>query len=411
MSLSSAALKRPVTTVAAVLALVLLGIVSIAQMPVSLLPDVTLPVLTVRTVYAGAAAAEVSRFVAEPIEKAVGNTPGLVSVRSVSRNGEDNTTLTFAWGTDMAKTVLTVREKLDNAISNNISGVSRPTLLTSDPGERPIAVLALTGPGDLRAIARTAREVHARRLEQIDGVASVAVVGDPSDEIRVDVDPDRARALGIIPEDVAQAIESANVTDQGGTVRRGQFRFTVRTLTELEDPEQIRDVPVGPASEGIRLSDVATVTPASADPRTVVRLDGKPAVGLVVYKDAGSNTVKVTGQLDKTLALLGKTFPDVHVRVVAAQAAFVRGALSNLSQEIIVGGILSILIIFLFLRNVRMSLAIGVMVPLSVFVSLTLMQLFHVTINILSLGGLALAVGMLVDNSIVVAEATERGRH
>jgi HAE1 family hydrophobic/amphiphilic exporter-1 len=412
MSLSSAALKRPVTTISAVLALVLLGIVSISQMPVSLLPDVALPVLTVRTVLQGATAEEVSLQVAEKIETAVGSTPGLVGMRSVSRAGEDNTTLRFAWGTDMAKTVLAVREKLDNRSGGSGSQIaSRPTLLTSDPGERPIAVLALTGPGDLRAIARTAREVHARRLEQILGVASVAVVGDPDDEIRIDVDPDRARAMGITPDDVARAVVNANVADQGGTVRRGQFRFSVRTLTELQNPAQIRDVPIGAANRGIRLSDIATVTPASADPRTVVRLDGKPAVGLIVYKDAGSNTVKVTGELQRTIDLLATQFPDVHVRVVAAQAQFVRDALSNLGQEIVVGGVLSLLIILLFLRNLRMSLAIGVMVPLSVFVSLTIMQLFHVTINILSLGGLALAVGMLVDNAIVVAEATERGRH
>lgn len=411
MSLSSAALKRPVTTISAVLALVLLGIVSISQMPVSLLPDVALPELTVRTVLTGATAEEVSRLIAEPVEKSVGSTPGLVGMRSVSRNGESNTTLRFAWGTDMAKTVLSVREKLDNSRSSvGSSSAPRSTLLTSDPGERPIAVLGLTGPGDLRAIAQTAREIHARRLEQILGVASVAVVGDPADEIRIDVDPDRARAMNITPDDVATAIANANVPDQGGTVRRGQFRFSVRTITELQNSQQIRDVPVGQANRGIRLSDIATVTPASADPRTVVRLDGKPAVGLIVYKDAGANTVKVTGELTKTLDLLSKQFPDVHVRIVAAQAQFVRDALTNLVQEIVGGGILSLLIILIFLRDVRMSLAIGLMVPLSVFVSLTLMQLFHVTINILSLGGLALAVGMLVDNAIVVAEATERGR-
>lgn len=408
MSLSSAALRRPVTTIAAVLTLVLLGAVSITQMPVSLLPDVTLPVLTVRTIYKGASAQEVSRVVAERVEQAVSATPGMVSVRSVSRHEEDNTTITFAWGTDMAKTVLAVRERLDAMSRPTL--VDRPTLLTSDPGERPIAVLGLTGPGDLRAIAATGREVHARRLEQIEGIASVAVVGDPADEIRVDMDPDRARAMSITPDQVAAAIVAANAQDGGGTVRRGQFRFTVRTLTELQDPEQIRNVPVGPAGRGIKLSDIATVTPASADPRTVVRLDGKAAVGLVVYKDAGSNTVKVTREMNRTLDLLRKQFPAVNVRVVAAQAQFVSDALSNLGQEIVVGGILSILIIMLFLRDVRMSLAIGVMVPLSIFVSLTLMQLFHVTINILSLGGLALAVGMLVDNAIVVAEATERGR-
>lgn len=410
MSLSTTALRRPVATISATLALILLGAVSLGKMPVSLLPDVALPVLTVRTVYDGAAPEEVSRFIAEPIEKAIGNTPGMVEMRSVSRNGEGTTTLRFSWGTDMPKTVLAVREKLDNARNALPSTAARPTLLTSDPGERPIAVLALTGPGDLRAVARAALDVHARRLEQLDGVASVAVVGDPDDEIRVDVDPERIRALGLTSDDVATAIKSANAMATGGTIRRGQFRFPVRTFTELRDPADIRLIPVGPASKHIVLGDIATVTPASADPRTIVRLDGTAAVGLVVYKDAGANTVAVTKQLERTLDILRAEFPKVQIRLVAAQAKFVQDALSNLSQEIIAGGILSILLILVFLRDWRMSLAIGLMVPLSVLVSLTLLQLFDVTINILSLGGLALAVGLLVDNAIVVAEATGRMR-
>jgi len=410
VSLSSAALRRPVSTFSAILALVLLGAVSLRQMPVSLLPDVTLPVLTIRTAFPGAAAEEVSRFIAEPVETNVGNTPGLVDMRSVSRNGEGSTTLRFAWGTDMQKTVLMVREKLDNMRGALPTTATRPTLLTSDPGERPIAILGLTGPGDLRAISRTAEDVHARQLEQIGGVASVAVVGDPADEIRVDVDPERARALGITPDDIATAIKTANPAATGGTIRRGQFRFSVRTLTELQDPDQIRAIPVGPAGAKIPLGQIATVTPASADPRTLVRLDGAAAVGLVVYKDGGSNTVAVTRELERTLDRLREQFPDVRIHIVAAQAKFVEDALSNLTQEIIAGGILSILLILLFLRDWRMSLAIGVMVPLSVLVSLTLLQLLGVTINILSLGGLALAVGLLVDNAIVVTEATGRLR-
>ncbi|HEX6644091.1 MAG TPA: efflux RND transporter permease subunit, partial [Gemmatimonadales bacterium] len=199
MSLSSSAVSRPVMTVAATLAVVLLGSVSLGRLPVSLLPDVTLPVLTVRTAYPGAAATEVSRFVAEPIEQALAATPGLVELRSLSRNGEATTTARFAWGTDMPGTVLGVRERLDNARQSLPDNAERPTLLTSDPGERPIAVLALRGQGDLRSIARTAQDVHSRRLEQLDGVASVAVVGAPSDEIRIDVDPERMRALGLSP--------------------------------------------------------------------------------------------------------------------------------------------------------------------------------------------------------------------
>ncbi|HEU4760901.1 MAG TPA: efflux RND transporter permease subunit, partial [Gemmatimonadales bacterium] len=342
--------------------------------------------------------------------QAIAATPGLVDLRSVSRNGEVTTTARFAWGTDMASTVLTVRERLDNARGSLPEGADRPTLLTSDPGERPIAVLALTGPGDLRSIANTARDVHSRRLEQLDGVASVAVVGAPEDEIRIEVDPERMRALGLNPDEIATAVENANRSSPGGTIRRGQFRFSVRTFAEFRTPQEIGETPVGPAGSGIRLADLATVSLTTADPHTETLLDGKPAVGLVVYKDAGSNTVAVTKGIYRSISQLEEEFPDVRMHVVAAQARFVNDALGNLTQEIIAGGVLSLLVILYFLKDWRASLAIGLIVPLSVLMALVILQLLDVSINILSLGGLALGVGLLVDNAIVVAEATGRYR-
>jgi hydrophobic/amphiphilic exporter-1 (mainly G- bacteria), HAE1 family len=398
--------------VAATLALCLAGIVSLSRLPVSLLPDVALPVLTVRTVFPGAAAEEVSRLVAEPIEEAVASTPGLVELRSVSRAGTVTTVAQFAWGTDMPGTVLAVRERLDIARGRLPQTVERPTLLTSDPGARPIAILAVAGaPGtDLRSAARTARDVHARRLEQLAGVASVAIVGAPDDEIRVDVDPERMRALGLTPGDVAAAVRNANAAARGGTVRRGQFRYAVRALTEFRALQDIGGTPVGPSGSGVTLQDVATVRLASADPRTVVRLDGEPAVGLVVYKDAGANTVSVTRDIARTLDGLRAEVRDVRVTVVAEQARFVTDALGNLAQEIVLGGLLALLVIILMLGDVRGSLAVGLIVPLSVLVSLGVLHALDVTINVLSLGGLALAVGLLVDNAIVVAEATGRKR-
>ena len=376
-------------------------------MPVSLLPDVALPILTIRTTYAGAAAPDVSRFVAEPIEEAIASTPGLVELRSISRSAQVTTTARFAWGTDMAGTVLNVRERLDNARARLPDRAERPTLLTSDPGERPIAILAITrsGGGDLRALARLAQDVHARRLEQIEGVASVAVVGSPHDEVRIDLDPERLRALRLAPGDVATSVADANVGASGGTVRRGQFRFAVRTLTEFGGVSEIGDTPVAP---GVRLLDVGTVTLGAADPKTLVRLDGTAALGLIVYKDAGANTIGVTRQVYNAIATLGKEFPDADLRVVAAQASFVTDALSNLTQEIIAGGVLSILVILLLIGSLRSSLAVSLIVPLSVLISLVLLQALHVTINVLSLGGLALGVGLLVDNAIVVAEGARR---
>jgi HAE1 family hydrophobic/amphiphilic exporter-1 len=410
MSLAAAALRRPVTTIAATLGLVLLGGVSLSRLPVALLPDVTLPVLTIRTLYPGAAATEVSRLVAEPVEEAVASVPGLVELRSVSRNGEATTTVRFAWGTDMPQSVLLVRERLDNARALLPERAERPTLLTSDPGERPIAVLALSGPGDLLSIARTAEDVHARRLEQLAGVASVAVAGKPEEEIRVEVDPQRARALGLSPGDIATAVREANANAPGGTVRRGQFRLPLRTFTEFRSPDEVLETPVGRAGAGIRLRDLATVALTTADPTTLTRLDGKAAVGLVAYKDAGANTVTVTRDLYDVVKDLTREFPDIRIRVVAAQAEFVTDALANLGQEILAGGVLSLLVILLFLGDVRASLAIGLMVPLSVLVALVFLQQLDVTVNIFSLGGLALGVGLLVDNAIVVAEATGRLR-
>jgi HAE1 family hydrophobic/amphiphilic exporter-1 len=408
VSLTSAAIKRPVSTIAATLGVVLLGSVSLGRMPVSLLPDVTLPVLTIRTLYPNAAATEVSRFVAEPIERAVAATPGLVELRSVSRNGEATTTLRFAWGTDMQGTLLNVREQLDNARGGLPESAARPTLLTSDPGERPIAVLSLSIKGDLRELARTAEDVYARRLEQIAGVASVAVVGTPTDEIRIEVDPARMRGLNITSNDIANAIQTANVTGTAGTIRRGQFRFSVRALTEFRTPFEIGDTPVGPPGSGIKLRDLATVVVTTADPLTLTRLDGEPAVGLVVYKDAGSNTVSVTKELEKVVEQLRVEFPGITLNVVAEQADFVVDALSNLGQEIVLGGALSLIVMLVFLRDWRLSLAIGLMVPLSVLVALVLLQGLGVTVNVLSLGGLALGVGLLIDNAIVVAEAASR---
>jgi HAE1 family hydrophobic/amphiphilic exporter-1 len=423
VSLAATAVRRPVATVAAVLGVVLLGSVSLARLPVSLLPDVALPVLTIRTAYPDAAASEVSRFVAEPVEEAVAATPGLVELRSVSRNDEATTTLRFAWGTDMRTTVLAVRERLDAARSTLPERAERPVLLTSDPGERPIAVLALRadaagpggagaedGDGALRALARTALEVHARRLEQIAGVASVAVVGAPEDEVRVELDPVRLRALGLTPEDVATAIRTENALGVGGTVRRGQFRFSVRALTEFRTPGELLATPLGAPGGGVTLRDVGSVTLGVADPRTRTTLDGTPAVGLVVYKDAGANTVTVTRAMMEAVGTLQREFPAIRPTVVAAQAEFVVDALGNLGQEIVAGGVLSLLVILLFLRDWRMALAIGLVVPLSVLVALVALQGLGVTVNVLSLGGLALGTGLLVDTAIVVAESVGR-RH
>ena len=177
-------------------------------------------------------------------------------------------------------------------------------------------------------------------------------MGALADEIRVDADPGKMRALGLTPDDLASAIRSANANGATGTIRRGQFRFAVRAITEFQSPDEISEVPVGRPGSGVKIRDIATITIGLADPTTLTRLDGGPAVGLVVYKDAGSNTVGVTRELYKAVEQLKTEFPTIKLSVVAAQADFVSNALTNLWQEIIVGGLLSLLLILLFLKKI-----------------------------------------------------------
>jgi hydrophobic/amphiphilic exporter-1 (mainly G- bacteria), HAE1 family len=217
-------------------------------------------------------------------------------------------------------------------------------------------------------------------------------------------------ALGVSAQDISSAITAANAQGGGGTIRRGQFRYSVRALTELTSPEELLDTPIGSSRGMVRLRDIAEVAVTTAPPLTVTRLGGKPAIGLVIYKDAGANTVSVTDRMMETVEQLKKDYPGVDVTVVAAQAQFVTDALSNLWQEVWLGGLLSILVPLLFLRDVRSSIAIALMLPLSVLVALVLLRGLNVTVNILSLGGLALGCGLLIDNAIVVAEAAQRER-
>jgi hydrophobic/amphiphilic exporter-1 (mainly G- bacteria), HAE1 family len=385
MSLTALIISRRTSVIAATLACVLIGSVTLARLPVSLLPDVSVPLLTIRTSYPGAGAVQASRLVAQPIEESVASTPRLLDLRSSSRADEIITTMTFEWGTDMRATVLNVRERLDNARDALPAGAARPTLLVSEPSARPIAVLAMAPASseafDLGTFSDKIRGLHARRLAQLDGVASISIVGNIENEIRVDLDPMRLTPLGLTLDDVLTSLEAANVVGATGTVRKGQFQFPVRLLTEFTELADIGSTPIGASRTGARLQDVGSVRVVAQDTVTLARLDGLP---------------------------LKTEHPEISITTVTSQASLVIDALTNLGQEIVIGGALSLLVILAFLKDWRVSLAIGVVVPLSVFVALSVLRFAGVTINIFSLGGLALGTGLLVDTAIVVTESIGR---
>ncbi|MFQ5688687.1 MAG: efflux RND transporter permease subunit [Gemmatimonadota bacterium] len=416
MALPDLSIRRPVATWMFYMAVGVLGVVSFLRLPIDLLPDVAFPTLSVWTTYTDAGPEEVERFVTEPIEEQLSRVPGIRKVTSRSREGQSLVQLQFHWGTDMEFAALHTRERLDNLRESLPRSSERPVILRSDPTSDPILTLAVSGP-NLRTMRDLAEAVFKRRLEQLDGVALAAVTGGPERELQVVVDPDRLEVHGVTIGAIARALDAANYNAPGGRIRRGRFTYSLRTLGQFSDVDQIRDVVVATPSGGspVLLRDVATVQDTVAELETVARYNGVPAIGLQVYKEAGSNTVRVAQRVDRTVKQLREEFPEVRIELASSQATFIRDAISNVVQALLLGGALAFLVLFLFLRDPRYPLAIGLAIPVSVLAAFALCYLFDVSLNIMSLGGLALGVGLLVDNSIVVLEnvfrhRTEEGR-
>ena len=429
MSLPRLSIRRPVAVAMVFLGVVFLGVLSFVRLPIDLLPDVAYPRLVVYTTDPSAAPAEVERFITLPVEQAVSAVPGVQKVESVTREGTSLVTARFAWGTDMDFAALNAREKLDNIRDVLPELAARPVVLRTDPRSEPIMAVSVAGARDLPQLKELADAVFKRRLEQIDGVAQAAVTGGVEREIHVEVDPARLESFGVSIDDVARALSEANASAPGGTVLRGRYRYSLRTLGELQSVEEIAAVPIrraaspeaAPVPGGapdartalpaeLRIADVARVEDGFRERESVARFNGRDAVGLLVFKNAGANTVKVTGRVEAVLAQFRREYPEVRLEVATSQAGFISDALANVVQEVILGGILAFLILFLFLREWRYPLAVALVIPISLLATFALLEAAGVTLNIMSLGGLALGVGMLMDNSIVLLENIFRHR-
>lgn len=417
MSLPRVAISRPVAVAMFFLGVVFLGLLSFARLPIDLLPDVAYPRLVVYTTDQGAAPAEVERFITEPVEQAISTVPGVQGVESVTREGASLVTARFAWGTDMEFAALNVREKLDNIRDNLPERATRPVVLRTDPRSEPIMALSVAGGRDLPGLKELSELVFKRRLEQIDGVALAQVTGGVEREIHVEVDPRALESFGLTVQDVSQALKDANAAAPGGTIRRGRYRYSLRTLGELQGVDEISAVPLrksgaGVDSTGARvlMRDVARVSDGFRERESVARFNGQEAVGLMVFKNADANTVRVAREVGNILTQLRREYPDVKVEVAMSQAGFISDALTNVVQEVILGGFLAFLVLFLFLREARYPVAIALAIPISLIATFAMMQAAGVSLNILSLGGMALGVGLLMDNSIVVLENIFRHR-
>lgn len=413
MKLIEFSTRRPVSIIIFAAAAVVFGLVAFSQLATDLLPDINYPSLTVQTTYEGTAPIEVESLITRPVENAVGVVNNVVRVISSSRTDVSEVTLEFSWGTNMDLAALDVRERLD--VLQLPADADRPLLLRFDPSLDPILRLGLSGGSDLVRLRLIAEEQVKRALERIEGVAAVVVSGGLEEEIQVALDERRLANLGLMADRVLNRLAQENINLTGGRLREGQTEFLVRTVNEFVRPEDL-DAVVIDSSQGaiVRLEDVARVFKGHKEREIITRINGQESVEVAVYKEGGTNTVTVsdavTDSLEDLQERLQKLDPGLQLTIVTDQARYIRQSVSEVLRTALYGGLLAILVLFLFLRSWKTTLIISLAIPISVVATFFLMYVSGISLNIMSLGGLTLGVGLLVDNAIVVLESIQRRR-
>lgn len=417
MNLPAFAVRRRVTVGMFALLAAIFGLISLSELRVNLLPDLSFPTLTVRTEYPGAAPAEIERLLTEPIEEALGVVKNLKRVHSTSRTGQSDVTLEFRWGTDMDLAGLETREKLE--VLQLPIEATRPLLLRFDPATDPILRVALASDlvsdfdeNALKVMRRFADEELKRRLEPVAGVAAVKNSGGLEDEVQIDVDQQRLARLGLSAQRIAQRLREENVNLSGGRLEEGTEQYLVRTINQFTDVAEMAEVLIANVDgRPVYLRDVAAVRSGYKERQAIIRVDGDEAVEIAVYKEGDANTVDTADAVSERLQELRKTLPEgLRLTVMSDQSVFIRQAVADVVSAAALGGLLAILIIYLFLRDAWATLIIGVAIPISIVATFFAMGQGGVGLNIMSLGGIALAAGLLVDNGIVVLENIARHR-
>jgi HAE1 family hydrophobic/amphiphilic exporter-1 len=411
MSLSTASIHRPITTYICCAVAILLGGISFYRLPVDLMPETEYPTITVRTNYAGVGPAEMETIVTRPIERALASTPGVERINSESSEGSSQVRVMFEWGFNLDEAADEIRTRVDRIRGQLPLEVEPPTLFKFDVSQFPILFLALSGDMDPRSLRDFAEREIQYRLERIPGVAAVDIRGGLRREVHVDLVLDKIKALDLSLSEVVNAIRAENMNLPVGPVKEGNYELLVRTEGEFQNLNQIRNLVVA-VREGVPVyvKDIAVVDDSYEEVRNIVRIDGRPGIRLAIRKQSGANTVEVSDRVKEEIDLINRELPGIHMFPISDNARFIRSAISNVRQSALIGSILAIVILFIFLRNTASTLIIATSIPVSVIATFALMYYNGFTLNTMSFGGLALGVGMLVDNAIVVLENIFRHR-
>jgi HAE1 family hydrophobic/amphiphilic exporter-1 len=404
------AVHRPVLTTMLVVAMVVMGISSYFTLGVDLLPGIDFPVVTVTTVYPGAGPQEVEQQVTKEVEDAVSTIGNLQTLTSYSRENMSIVVAEFDYSVDADMVAIDVKDKVDAIRADLPDDAQPPTILKLDINAMPIMDLALSGPQSLEALYDFADQVVADRISRVDGVASVTIIGGREREIEVRVHPDRLRAYGLTINDVAALVGAENLTVPAGRVTETSAEYAVRVVGEYASVDEISQLPLGISSGGyIRLSDVATVEAGYADVRELARYNGEPTVSLSIQKQSDANTVATASGVFRALdELRAEIPPGAQLRVASDRSQFIRDSIQDILKNILIGIVLTVGVLFIFLHSWRGTVIAAVAMPATIVATFLALDRMHFTINVMTLMGLGITVGILVTNTIVVLENVYR---
>ena len=411
MNIARFSVHRPIFTIMVVLIVVILGVVSLVRLPIDLMPDISYPTLSVSCTYENASPEEIEKLICRPIEEAVSAVPGVEEVTSTSSEGQGMIRVTFSWGTDLDAAANDIRDRLDRVIPRLPENADRPTLRKFDLASFPILILGASSRLDQVQMRKIIDDQVAYRLERVPGVAAVDIRGGLEREIHVSLNPDKVNALAIPFEQIIRRISEGNVNVPAGTIDRGNFQVTIRTPGEYTTLEEIGDTVIA-THEGvpIRLREIADVEDSWVKVTRIVRVNGQPGLRMSINKQSGKNTVEVARAALEELQAINRDIPQIAIVPIIDTSDYIRRSISSVGSSAAYGGGLAVIVLLLFLRNVRSTVVIALAIPISIVATFALMYFGGFTLNLMTLGGLALGIGMLVDNSIVVLENIYRLR-
>jgi HAE1 family hydrophobic/amphiphilic exporter-1 len=405
MNLSRFAVQRPVLTVMVALIVIIVGIVSFRRLPIDLMPDITYPTLSITTEHENASPEEVEELITRIIEEAMSAVPGVEEVTSVSAEGRSNVRVTFVWGTDLDTASNDIRDRLDRIITRLPEDSERPRLRKFDLASFPILILGVSGNMDPIHMRKIIDHQVKYRIERVPGVASLGIRGGLDREIHVNLNAEKLKALGLPIDQILNRIKDENINLPAGSIEQGLMDITIRTPGIYTNLDELRNTVVAIRQKApIQLKEIATVDDAWQKLTRVVRVNGRPGIRLSVNKQSGKNTVEVASGVLDEIERINADIPHIQITPIIDTSDYIKRSITNVGATILYGGALAVLVLLLFLRNIPNTAIITTTIPISVVATFALMYFGGFTLNLMTLGGLALGVGMLVDNAIVVLE-------